>query len=214
MSSGIIPDRKHDFPVEDSYEERAAAAMMNHIADDQQKAQLTAVLQGEAKAAAVNIAKNAGLQAKELSGKALVELSKYIEQGPDGVRVLAFVGGGACTVVAGLVLINPFGILTAPLHYLICLYQMLFALTTMLMEVNQEWVDKVPALVWYQDMLELHAKFLLRVLGRGFFYFFQGSLWLSMGLFPYGLCGLYMMAMGGFYTAMHFGVEHNIFQKI
>jgi len=211
-SEGRIPPANHDYVVhggaepEDDYQARAAAAMMQHVADQDQQAQLTAVLQQEGKQMAVAAAKEAGKTAKVVAGKALSELSRYVEQGPDGVRVLAFMGGAACSIIAGLNLMNPFGILTAPLHYLICAYQMLFALTTMLMEMHPEWVEKVPYVSNYQEMLEDHAKFLLRVLGRGFFYFFTGSLWLSMGLFPYGVLGLYMMSMGGFYTAMHFGI--------
>jgi len=106
-----------------------------------------------------------------------------IEQGPAGVRLLAFIGGCASCVNSGLDIINPLGALLSTVSYLISAYQVVFSLTTMIFEAKPEWIQKVPSLDKYQDLLIEKCKFMTESLGRGLFYVFQGTLWLSLGSF-------------------------------
>lgn len=124
-------------------------------------------------------------QAKEYAAKAGKYLAMgadrfvhEIQQGPDGVRFFSFIGGVASSANAIMYLINPFSLLTHPVCYVLSAYQLLFSLTTMLFEAKPEWIQKVPGLDKYQDLLLDKAKFLSETLGRGGFYVFQGTLWL------------------------------------
>lgn len=165
-------------------------------------------------------------QAKEYAGLALhyagvgasmagEQFNKLIEQGPAGVRLLAFGGGVAALVKAVLTfmgLLNPLTIFTGLVFYVLVGYQVIFALTTMLFEAPTEWVEKIPGLSAYQDLLIEKAKFLSEVGGRGLFYGFQGTLWLCFAsfteLFNFVL-GVYFL----FLFALHVGMAYGIMPK-
>merc|ERR1719199_627195 len=70
-------------------------------------------------------------------------------------------------------------------------------------------MEKVPGLPEYEDLLEDQCKFLLRVLGRGLFLIFQGSLWLGFAslseIFDLAVGG-YLVFIGVLYVMMHYGV--------
>jgi len=131
-----------------------------------------------------------------------------IEQGPAGVRFLAFGAGTASMVISGLDVIN-LANLVNPVKYVIALYQALFSLTTMLFEAPPDWVAKVPGVDNYQNMLIGNARLLTLNLGRGLFYIFQGSLWLVLAtwlhFFHVG-AGLALCLFGVIHVLMHFGV--------
>eukprot|EP00418_Pyrodinium_bahamense_P019150 CAMPEP_0179126912 /NCGR_PEP_ID=MMETSP0796-20121207/60095_1 /TAXON_ID=73915 /ORGANISM="Pyrodinium bahamense, Strain pbaha01" /LENGTH=269 /DNA_ID=CAMNT_0020825679 /DNA_START=104 /DNA_END=913 /DNA_ORIENTATION=+ len=132
-----------------------------------------------------------------------------IEQGPEGVQVLAFVGGGASLVLAGLQALNPLAVVGATFTYVISLYQVLFSLTTMLFEAKTEWISQYEIISDLHDMLMLNLRFLSLSLGRGLFYIFQGSIWWVLSSFfgiPQKLLALYMCFLGTLYILMHFGV--------
>lgn len=111
------------------------------------------------------------------SGQAGQMVVGCIEQGPTGLRFLAFLTGCASCVNAGLTVANVANVLGL-VSYAIAIYQVIFALTTMLFEASPDHIAKIPGLNGYQDMLIEYAKFLSSVLGRGLFYIFQGVLWL------------------------------------
>jgi len=122
-----------------------------------------------------------------------------IEQGPTGVRFLCFCGGIASVVNGVLSLLNVFGVVVHPVRYVLAVYQMMFSLTTILFELPSEYVEKVSGITSYQDMLMDKASFLAEALGRGMFYIFQGTLWLSFSSLttPVSLSvGLYMVFCG------------------
>jgi len=140
-----------------------------------------------------------------------------IEQGPAGVRLLAFGGGFASCVNSGLSIINPLGALLATVSYLISAYQLLFSLTTMLFEAKPEWIQKVPSLDRYQDMLIEKCKFMTESQGRGLFYVFQGTLWLSLGSFKklFNLAiGLWMVFVGILHILIHYGGYQIVAEKV
>eukprot|EP00933_Yihiella_yeosuensis_P023032 TRINITY_DN18001_c0_g1_i2.p1 TRINITY_DN18001_c0_g1~~TRINITY_DN18001_c0_g1_i2.p1 ORF type:complete len:259 (-),score=49.11 TRINITY_DN18001_c0_g1_i2:250-1026(-) len=135
-------------------------------------------------------------------------LVAQIQQGPKGVRFLSFLGGVGSVANGVLALINPLGAVINPIRYVLSVYQMLFSLTTILFEAPPEYIQKISGIDRYQDMLMEKAKFLSECSGRGFFYIFQGTLWLCFAsltdLIDLG-CGTYMVLVGVLNLLVHFG---------
>eukprot|EP00413_Alexandrium_margalefii_P009483 CAMPEP_0204541836 /NCGR_PEP_ID=MMETSP0661-20131031/18534_1 /ASSEMBLY_ACC=CAM_ASM_000606 /TAXON_ID=109239 /ORGANISM="Alexandrium margalefi, Strain AMGDE01CS-322" /LENGTH=117 /DNA_ID=CAMNT_0051548533 /DNA_START=1 /DNA_END=351 /DNA_ORIENTATION=+ len=97
-------------------------------------------------------------------------------------------------------------------------YLIAFALTTMLFEAKPEWIAMASGLDVYQNMLLEKAEFLSEVLGRGLFYGFQGTLWLSFASFSalqnFAL-GLWLLLVAMLHIFMHFGVmPHEVVSKL
>eukprot|EP00811_Abedinium_folium_P003017 NODE_12778_length_1204_cov_13.564531.p1 GENE.NODE_12778_length_1204_cov_13.564531~~NODE_12778_length_1204_cov_13.564531.p1 ORF type:complete len:212 (+),score=47.81 NODE_12778_length_1204_cov_13.564531:103-738(+) len=144
-----------------------------------------------------------------------------LAQGPDAVRFLSFIGGAVSCVLAGYHLVDVFGIMTETAQYVMYIFLMVFSLTVVIIEGKVEWVEKIAFLLKYEEMLIEKAKFLTEPIGRGLFYIFFGSLWLS---FPYlgsiidliqlGLSG-YMILIGVVHVFMQFGVHpHEVVKKV
>lgn len=162
-------------------------------------------------------------KARHMAGLALTAAGEFggnvigcIEQGPAGVRLLAFGASVASVGVTVFTLINPLNMFCI-ITYVICAYMALFALTTALFEANPEWIAKVPGLNKYQDMLIDNCKFLTIVAGRGMFYIFQGSLWAGQAEWS----EIHELAVGGFlifigllHVAMHFGKLQEVATKM
>mmetsp|Transcript_108532 Transcript_108532/g.317549 ORF Transcript_108532/g.317549 Transcript_108532/m.317549 type:complete len:253 (-) Transcript_108532:151-909(-) len=163
-------------------------------------------------------ARECGALAVQYAGQAGDMFVAQIEQGPAGVRVLAFGGGLASCVVSALHLLNPLGLITGTVVYVLSIYQMLFSLTTMLFEAKPEWIQRVGGGIdTYQDMLIRKSKFLSEALGRGLFYVFQGSLWLSVAGVADLLelvCGSYMVFVGIMNILMHYGGYSRFAEKL
>lgn len=152
----------------------------------------------------------AAVLAADKLGKVGLEFMNQIEQGPTGVRMLAFCGGCASAGYAGYTLtglINPLNLIGGVVSYVICGYQLCFAVTALIFEMPPEYTAKIPGVNGYQDLLMQKAAFLSDVAGRGLFYIFVGSLWLSLaGLSPLDLgLGCYMAFIGVLHIAMHYG---------
>lgn len=161
-------------------------------------------------------------RAKQLAGVAIAYASdagnqfmKKIEQGPAGVRVLAFVGAAGSCALSVMYLINLQAVLEGHIIlYTVAVYQLLFALTSVLFEFPPEWLQHTQAAIKlpidsYQDMLIENAKFLSLNGGRGLFYIFQGTLWLAYASLqkPIDLgVGLYLLFIGFLHVLMHAGV--------
>eukprot|EP00929_Paragymnodinium_shiwhaense_P110581 TRINITY_DN77728_c0_g1_i1.p1 TRINITY_DN77728_c0_g1~~TRINITY_DN77728_c0_g1_i1.p1 ORF type:complete len:270 (+),score=62.77 TRINITY_DN77728_c0_g1_i1:98-907(+) len=173
-------------------------------------------------------------QAKEYANKALTiattgvatagsQFIGKIEQGPAGVRVLAFLGSIVSMVLSVMGLINILEVVSHPVTYIVCVYQFIFAFTTALFEIPPDYVTKIQSTVKlpvdkYQTMLIENAKFLSLNGGRGCFYIFQGTLWLALAglaeLLKYAI-GAYMCFMGFLHILMHYGVlPQEIAQKM
>jgi len=103
-----------------------------------------------------------------------------IEQGPKLLRLLSFCAASGslfCTIWS---MINPLAAVFHPVMYILYTYIAVFALTTMLFEANPDWIQKSEALIGYQDLLIRYCSFLTLMVGRGLFYIFQATLWLSL----------------------------------
>jgi hypothetical protein len=156
--------------------------------------------------------------AGQAAGQAGEQLVRLIEQGPTGVRILAFFGGVGSCVNSCVTLHNPLTAVLGPVSYVVAVYQVIFAITTILFEARPEWIEQVPGLNWYQDVIIDQAKFLTEAGGRGMFYGFQGSLWLACASFAQAqnfVIGLYFVFLSGLHISMHYGVmPQHIAQKI
>lgn len=134
------------------------------------------------------------------------QVAGLIEQGPAGVRVLAFIAGlASCANAVFVIVLSPFAFVSNVTH----VYQIAFALTTMLFEAKPEWIERVGGLNSYQDMVIDKAKFLSEVFGRGIFYCFQGILWLyfsSITELSSFAVGLFFGFIGFLHICMHFGI--------
>jgi len=165
-------------------------------------------LDADQKEAALKYGNMAANKAAEWGSRGGEYIIYQVQQGPDGVRALCFLAGSVSCANSVLECINPLRAVFVPFVYLISLYQLMFALVTMTFEASQSLVAKIPYLSGWHDQIIEAAPFLTRPLGRGLFYVFQGTLWISMGGFSSpldmiagaGLCGV------GFLTlAIHYG---------
>jgi hypothetical protein len=132
-----------------------------------------------------------------------------IEQGPAGLRFLAFLGGVYSCVLCVMYMIAFTHLFTQTVFYVQTIFKIIFALSTMLFEADPAWIDKIPGLSGYQNLLIKWFAFMTTALGRGSFYVFQGINWLV--LFELhdildGLCGVYLCLIGLMHILMHFGI--------
>mmetsp|Transcript_27903 Transcript_27903/g.83426 ORF Transcript_27903/g.83426 Transcript_27903/m.83426 type:complete len:191 (+) Transcript_27903:75-647(+) len=131
-----------------------------------------------------------------------------IEQGHAIPRLVAF--GSSCASIVCLVLhcINPVNVLQ-PVSYILHLYLGLFALTCILFEAPPEYVERISGANAYLEMLIKHCGFLCNNAGRGLFYIFQATLWMSFytfgDLMVLAICAS-LTVVGVLSIFMHFGV--------
>mmetsp|Transcript_19736 Transcript_19736/g.56500 ORF Transcript_19736/g.56500 Transcript_19736/m.56500 type:complete len:197 (+) Transcript_19736:150-740(+) len=102
-----------------------------------------------------------------------------IEQGPALLRFLAIFAALGSFGCAAWRLFNIFSAFVHPVMSILYIYIAFFALTTILFEAKHEWIEKVGVLDKYQNMLVERCNFLTVMGGRGLFYFFQATLWLT-----------------------------------
>merc|ERR1712039_14933 len=122
-------------------------------------------------------------------------------------RSMAFFVCGGCTFFSIFRVINLFS-LYRPVTYILGFYLGLFALTTLLFEAQPHHIEVFPPASGYQDMLIQYCPFLTLALGRGLFYMFQGSLWLSLtdlGNFE-EICAVAISLVGFLHILLHYGI--------
>mmetsp|Transcript_32490 Transcript_32490/g.74241 ORF Transcript_32490/g.74241 Transcript_32490/m.74241 type:complete len:189 (+) Transcript_32490:92-658(+) len=164
--------------------------------------------QREALAAAAQVGLGSALDSAQSAGALLHE---YIRRGPDGIAWLCWLGGFATFLLGLLSLTNIFELILSPLGYLISVYQMVFGLTTMVIEAPESWTENNSKLLQAQEFTHEYLKFLTVIGGRGGFYIFQGSLSLDLsGMSIFSIVALYMFAMGILCIAMQFGLIPNV----
>eukprot|EP00929_Paragymnodinium_shiwhaense_P037473 TRINITY_DN19962_c0_g1_i1.p1 TRINITY_DN19962_c0_g1~~TRINITY_DN19962_c0_g1_i1.p1 ORF type:complete len:289 (+),score=32.71 TRINITY_DN19962_c0_g1_i1:217-1083(+) len=133
-----------------------------------------------------------------------------IEQGPEGLRAIAFLGGCFSCAVAVSKVLNPLKILAEPDLYILSFYQLLFSITMMMFELKPSWVDRVACLGRYQNLLLDKARFAAESMGRGLFYGFQGTLWIvaakDLSYIGSILVAIHLIIVGLLYALMHFGI--------
>jgi len=115
--------------------------------------------------------------AAALAEKEAKEVYALLQQGPKGVRVLAFAGGVLSFALGCWKLAHFWRAFIHPVQYAIVFYQMIFCSVTLVFEANPAHIQKMPRLDRLHDSLLEYCKFLSTCFGRGLFYMFQCSLW-------------------------------------
>eukprot|EP00922_Rhytidocystis_sp_ex-Travisia-forbesii_P051881 GHVS01077014.1.p1 GENE.GHVS01077014.1~~GHVS01077014.1.p1 ORF type:complete len:193 (+),score=22.32 GHVS01077014.1:63-581(+) len=128
-------------------------------------------------------------------------------EGPKPLRALCFVGGMALTVCSVIYACFIFTILTAPAVYVLHIYEAVFGVVVMVLEAKD-----MQCLSNFKQFVGEWLKFTTVPGGKGAFYFFIGSLAVSMfnrnlALF---ISGLYMCAMGVICGFVHCGLERQL----
>eukprot|EP00933_Yihiella_yeosuensis_P073879 TRINITY_DN8266_c1_g1_i2.p1 TRINITY_DN8266_c1_g1~~TRINITY_DN8266_c1_g1_i2.p1 ORF type:complete len:206 (-),score=40.65 TRINITY_DN8266_c1_g1_i2:114-731(-) len=134
-----------------------------------------------------------------------------IQQGPMFLRALALLTSLASFGCVIFLLINPATALFHPVWYILYVYIAVFALTSLLFEAKTEWIQNLGPLARYQEMLTVNCHFLTILGGRGLFYIFQATLWLTFAgdfteileIAAAGALGL----VGLLHLLAHFGME-------
>lgn len=180
-----------------------------------------AVVQEQLKAAAYEQAQ-VGLSAARVGASAAVtELHKYVQEGPAGISMLCFVGGGATTFAGVIGLLNLGQSVTSPFSYVLNAYLTAFGVVTFLLEADVDSVRNMkvlgrfaPLVEGYQEEVFRRAQFLTELRGRGFYYLFVGSLAITQCFFClFFLVGAWNVLMGVLCLLMSFGInptEHMI----
>eukprot|EP00933_Yihiella_yeosuensis_P004721 TRINITY_DN109123_c0_g1_i1.p1 TRINITY_DN109123_c0_g1~~TRINITY_DN109123_c0_g1_i1.p1 ORF type:complete len:256 (+),score=51.76 TRINITY_DN109123_c0_g1_i1:83-850(+) len=157
-----------------------------------------------------------GMQAaKEGAAQAVQELKKYVQEGPAGISVLCFLGGGATFIIGFLGLLSIGDIFGEPFQYVLNAYLCMFGIVTFLLEADVESVKNLRVLgrlyPWverYQIEVFNRANFLTELRGRGFFYTFIGTLAITQCfLCLHFLAGLWNLLMGVLCLMMSFGIN-------
>jgi len=139
----------------------------------------------------------------------------YIELGSTPVRFCASLAGLISAVRACGYLLNPLGLVTYSVGYVLAAYQLLFSITTVLFEVKIEWVQSLGALDSYQNTLIEKAKFTSEIVGRGLFFLFQGTLWLCFGShWSDWWCGASMVFVGVMFLLVHYCGYATVAEKV
>mmetsp|Transcript_79353 Transcript_79353/g.208390 ORF Transcript_79353/g.208390 Transcript_79353/m.208390 type:complete len:194 (-) Transcript_79353:15-596(-) len=134
---------------------------------------------------------------------------EYIQRGPEGMSWLCFMGGFVTTIFGLVGSIDVFDAVLSPLYYLVNVYQMMFGLTTCIIEAPVEWVERSEKLKQAQRFIYEFSKFLTTFGGRGLFYLFQGTLALSLAdsVSVASLLALYMFGCGVLCVAAQYGMK-------
>mmetsp|Transcript_25294 Transcript_25294/g.57479 ORF Transcript_25294/g.57479 Transcript_25294/m.57479 type:complete len:342 (-) Transcript_25294:141-1166(-) len=168
---------------------------------------------------AAHIGGHAMVAARHYGHQGLMAFQDYVQQGPQGVSTLCFVGGLATSILGFMNICNVFGTIVDPIHYILNAYMFAFGLATAVIEAD---TDRIGMLVTPFDRLAepvtraqawLHeeCKLLTQLRGRGLFYFYQGTLMVTQCVFCLiFLCGLYNVGIGVLCIMMSFGYTPDI----
>jgi hypothetical protein len=124
------------------------------------------------------------------------ELNEYVQKGADALAILAFLSNGLVMVCAIIGMLGLGDILFSPIHYVVNVYQVFFALCGCALESQDKWVQQVHQLAEAQKYIFTYAKFLTKLWGRGVFYVFEASLAILHENTLYKVVGALMLAVG------------------
>jgi hypothetical protein len=162
-------------------------------------------------------AKHYASQAGVAFGQAAEHGISLVEQGPTGVRLLAFIAGCASCICAVMTFMDVGNLLGHLAAAIVAGYQIIFSVSTIIFEAPPSVIEKVPGINGYQEMLIDHAKFMSEVMGRGLFYVFQGTLWLALSelhkIFNLAV-GASLIAVGLLHVAMYYGKLDTVATKM
>merc|ERR1719515_642828 len=100
------------------------------------------------------------------------ELHDYVQKGADALAILSFLANLLVVVCALIGMLSIGGIIFSPIHYIVNIYQVFFALCGCALESQDRWVEQVAQA---QKYIFQYAKFLTKLWGRGVLYIFEAS---------------------------------------
>lgn len=142
-----------------------------------------------------------------------------IEQGPLGVRRLAFGVGGMSAIRSAWEVVMVWHLIFDPVKYLIYCHQLLFGVAILVLEADPEHLASWPRMNGYQDFLIENARLLTKSWGRGSFYILMACLWLAearghvlTSVVTYAI-GMALLLVGALHWGMAFGIMPHQFTK-
>mmetsp|Transcript_8462 Transcript_8462/g.15978 ORF Transcript_8462/g.15978 Transcript_8462/m.15978 type:complete len:220 (-) Transcript_8462:88-747(-) len=156
--------------------------------------------QAQGNTMAAGLANEVLSSAQATAKETLGVVQHYLQKGPgsEGVGWLCCVGGLATTAVGAFGLLDVFSAIFEPLEYLLNIYFLVFGMTTCVLEAPDDWLRRSGKLLSARQFLETYTRFLATRGGRGVFYLFQGSLWISLGstMSISFVLGMYLLFLG------------------
>ncbi|CAD7937646.1 unnamed protein product [Amoebophrya sp. A25] len=153
--------------------------------------------------------KRTGRLAVAKIGDALGYIQECVQQGPEGVRTLTFVGGVCMLLYYAFSLINIFGIITNPFRYFMNLTFAFFGWVSVIWEASDDVLSEWRPLREYQAWIAEYCKCLAIPWCLGLLYVYVGCLQVMLNPFVSieACLGFYFLLMGGFNLALHLGYD-------
>jgi len=163
----------------------------------------------KAATAAYPVAREAGRKGAQKFTSALDAFEMYVQQGPDGIRFLSFIGGLVVSFYGLTCAIGIGEIFSNPVAYIAGAAQLGFGLMIVVLEASPSLLASYQKLATMQRLCHDYCKFLTLLWGRGIFYLYVGAhiILLSHVLSIGGFLGAYMLLMGVFYLSWYWGYD-------
>lgn len=168
---------------------------------------------------AESVGKQVGSFARHYGHRGLMAFQEYIQQGPQGISTLCFIGGVGTSVLGVMTLTSVGDTIRDPFHYVLSAYLGTFGLATVVIEAD---TDRIGMMIMPFDRLAgpitsaqawLHeeCRLLTQLRGRGLFYLYQGTLLVTQCAFCLNfMVGLYVSLMGLLCISISFGYKPDI----
>lgn len=168
-----------------------------------EQAMVDPVMREAMKQQAVYVGGHVAVAAKHYGHKGLMAFQDYVQQGPQGISMLCFVGGVATTALGIAGVSNLMGSVMDPFHYILNVYILAFGIATTCIEADTDQIGMMippfdrlaEPITRGQAWLHEECKLLTRLRGRGFFYLYQGTLMVTQ-------CVFCMLFLGGLYNVL------------
>lgn len=123
-------------------------------------------------------------------------MNEYVQKGADALAILSFLANFLVVVCAVIGMLSIGGIIFSPIHYIVNIYQVFFAVCGCALESQDKWVEQVEQLAQAQKLIFQYAKFLTKLWGRGILYIFEASLAMTHESPLYEAVGAILLVVG------------------
>jgi hypothetical protein len=137
-----------------------------------------------------------GGKAAQALNAGATELNEYVQKGADALAILSFLANLLVVVCAIIGMLSIGGILFSPIHYIVNIYQVFFAVCGCALESQDKWVEQVEYIAQAQKYIFTYAKVLTKLWGRGILYIFEASLAMTHANIIYNVVGAVMLVVG------------------
>lgn len=169
-----------------------------------------------------NMTQERGKEALVLAGtygkKGVDAFKAYVQAGPGGIQVLCFMCGCCTTVVGAFNLLSFFNLIFAPFDFILSLYCFIFGVITICVEADPDTMEQIPIMNFMapkvlnaQQWLNVNAKFLTLLGGRGLFYIMIGLVMIAQCLVcPFAIAGFTNIGLGVLSLLMYLGYKPDL----